>query len=169
MEELLGRYYRYYRFYYSVFAFMSIFGLLIFQYSIDSGLLWVRTTLNLIITIPFLLSGIWIMGWSIKKYFFYLSGIDVFGKKRETLLQQDGLHQVVRHPLYLGTLLFIWSLFVLFPFLNNLIACIVITAYTIIGIRLEERKLLNEFGENYRQYSRKVPMLIPRIPMRISR
>jgi len=35
------------------------------------------------------------------------------------------------------------------------------TAYFVIGSRLEERKLVREFGENYRRYQQSVPALMP--------
>jgi len=37
----------------------------------------------------------------------------------------------------------------------------VLTAYIIIGTRLEEKKLVLEFGESYTKYQHEVPMLIP--------
>jgi len=46
---------------------------------------------------------------------------------------------------------------VLFAFLNN----IVISAYFVIGAYLEERKLVREFGEVYREYQKNVSMLFP--------
>jgi protein-S-isoprenylcysteine O-methyltransferase Ste14 len=79
------------------------------------------------------------------------------------VLEQGGLHRYVRHPLYFGTLLFVWALFFVFPYLNNLLACIIITIYTLIGATLEEKKLVKQFGEQYISYKRQVPMLIPRI------
>jgi len=69
----------------------------------------------------------------------------------------------MRHPLYSGTLLTIWSLLLIFPLLSNLLACLVITVYILIGIQLEEKKLLLDFGEDYRSYASSVPMLIPNI------
>jgi protein-S-isoprenylcysteine O-methyltransferase Ste14 len=98
----------------------------------------------------------------IRKYFYELSGLQALqNKSNKNTLQQKGLHKYVRHPLYLGTLLFIWGLFIIFPYLNNLIACLVITTYTVIGIELEEKKLREEFGDVYREYSKKVPRLFP--------
>lgn len=108
------------------------------------------------------LAGLVVMIKCVKKYFLNLSGVDVLLKQQKsTLLEQSGLHRYVRHPLYSGTLLFVWALFLLFPFLNNLIACVVITAYTLIGIRIEEHKLVLEFGDAYRRYAAKTPKLIP--------
>ena len=99
----------------------------------------------------------------IKKYFYELSGIQALQKvaQQQVTLQQKGLHNYVRHPLYLGTLLFVWGLFLMFPLVSNLSACIVITAYVLIGIQLEEKKLILEFGEDYRSYKKAVPMLVP--------
>ena len=108
------------------------------------------------------LAGLGVMAACIKKYFMNLSGVDVLIKQhRDKGLEENGLHSYVRHPLYSGTLLFIWSLFIMFPFLDNLIACIIITLYTLIGITIEERKLLIEYGESYKVYSGRIPMLIP--------
>ena len=40
---------------------------------------------------------------------------------------------------------------------------LVLTAYFIIGSILEERRLLARFGDAYREYQQRVPMLIPRL------
>ena len=37
----------------------------------------------------------------------------------------------------------------------------VLTVYVIIGTKLEEKKLVLEFGDAYIKYQREVPMLIP--------
>jgi len=162
MQRWLGPNFKYYHFAYSVFAAVSLIGILVFQFTMQSQLLyaapvWVKGLLCL----P-ALTGLFIMLVVIKKYFFALSGISVFYKHQPPpVLEQGGLHRFVRHPLYFGTLLFIWSLFFVFPYLNNLLACIVITLYTVWGARLEEKKLVDQFGEKYVTYKRKVPMIIP--------
>lgn len=99
---------------------------------------------------------------SIVKYFKLLSGIrTLYEAKPPKELKREGIHNYVRHPLYLGTLLFVWGLFFIFPMLNNLIAVSIITGYVLIGIRLEEKKLLIEFGNLYVDYIFQVPMLVP--------
>lgn len=40
------------------------------------------------------------------------------------------------------------------------------TAYILIAIQLEERDLMRDFGDQYREYRNKTPMLIPRPPRR---
>jgi protein-S-isoprenylcysteine O-methyltransferase Ste14 len=102
---------------------------------------------------------------SLKKYFFLLSGIRaIYEVSPPPELKVEGIHQYVRHPLYSGTILFVWGLFFIFPLLTNLIAVILLTLYVLIGIQFEEKKLLLEFGNAYRNYIENVPMLVPDIP-----
>jgi protein-S-isoprenylcysteine O-methyltransferase Ste14 len=163
MELWLKANYKFYHFSYSVFAAITLVGVLVFQAYLPSRLLyeapgWVK----LLCCLP-LLTGLVIMGVLIRKYFFALSGISVFYKEQAPpALELGGVHQYVRHPLYSGTLLFIWSVFLIFPYMKNLLACLVITLYTIWGARLEEKKLVARFGEKYQAYKQRVPMLIPR-------
>ncbi len=109
--------------------------------------------------------GLIIMVICIKKYFYDLSGIQALQKDKPSVtptLQQSGLHKYMRHPLYSGTLLFVWGLFLFFPFLSNLIASVILTVYVLLGISFEEKKLFIEYGEAYRKYSKAVPKLIPK-------
>lgn len=68
------------------------------------------------------------------------------------------LHRYVRHPWYALGLVIIWTRDMDAMFLAT--AC-VFTLYFIIGSRLEERKLLSYHGEIYREYSKRVPGLVP--------
>lgn len=45
--------------------------------------------------------------------------------------------------------------------LTDIVVNIVLTVYIIIGTKLEERKLVLEFGDTYIKYQQEVPMLIP--------
>lgn len=161
-RRLLRGRFRYYRLYYSVFAALTLAGIIFYQYSFNSPLLLQVPAPIQWLMLPFLLAGLLIMAICIRKYFYYLSGIDVlFPKPAEARLDTGGIHQYVRHPLYSGTLLTVWSLLILFPYTNNLIAAAVITGYTILGAGFEERKLIRQFGRDYIAYKHKVPMLIP--------
>lgn len=84
------------------------------------------------------------------------------GKQPEhTLLNIKGLNAQVRHPLYFGTLLVICGVFFLVPNDAALVIALVSTLYLVVGSKLEEQKLEQQFGEAYRSYQRDVPMLIP--------
>ena len=71
-----------------------------------------------------------------------------------------GPYRWVRHPLYLFMIWMIWSC----PDLtrDRLLFDGLWTVWIVIGSILEERDLVLEFGDVYREYQRKVPMLIPR-------
>jgi len=74
-------------------------------------------------------------------------------------LVTKGLYRWMRHPLYTGGLLLIWLVPTMT--LNLSIIFIWLTLYLIVGAKLEEIRLLREFGNAYREYQRSVPMLIP--------
>lgn len=71
----------------------------------------------------------------------------------------SGPYRWVRHPLYFFTLLLIWSC----PDLttDRLFFNVLWSAWIYVGTVLEERDLVAEFGDTYRRYQRRVPMLIP--------
>jgi len=74
----------------------------------------------------------------------------------------DGLHRYVRHPLYTSSLIVLW---LVSPMTVNRLAFVVgVTLYFYIGSIFEERKLVAEFGDAYRDYQRRVPRLLPRFP-----
>jgi protein-S-isoprenylcysteine O-methyltransferase Ste14 len=75
-----------------------------------------------------------------------------------------GPYRWVRHPLYFFCLLMIWSCPDLS--LDRLLHNVLWTAWIVVGSVLEERDLVASFGEEYSNYKREVPMLIPwRIPL----
>lgn len=78
---------------------------------------------------------------------------------RSPRLVVAGLYRWVRHPLYTAGLAFLWFSPVMTTSLLALYAGL--TAYIEIGSRLEERRLMDEFGEAYRDYQRCIPRLIP--------
>ncbi len=68
------------------------------------------------------------------------------------------LHRFVRHPWYCIGLVLVWTRDMNEPLLVSALA---ISVYLFVGSWLEERKLIDSYGETYRRYMAAVPGLIP--------
>ena len=77
-------------------------------------------------------------------------------------LKTDGLYSVVRHPSYLGIILFLAGLsLVMNSLLSVAIVVLPVVAALLYRIHVEEDLLLESFGEEYRKYQKKTRRLLP--------
>jgi protein-S-isoprenylcysteine O-methyltransferase Ste14 len=73
-------------------------------------------------------------------------------------IDSRGILGVIRHPWYTGVLLLLWATDL---DLSRLVTSTTLTAYVLVGTILEERKLVREFGDAYRDYQKRVSMFVP--------
>lgn len=81
-------------------------------------------------------------------------------------LTTTGCYAIVRHPLYLLGILFL----LLNPVITTRWIALTLLSipYFIFGALLEERRMLRQLGDVYRQYQHDVPFLLPRVNRTIS-
>lgn len=76
-------------------------------------------------------------------------------------LKTSGFNSIVRHPLYFSTIILAWGFFLYQPSLLVLMLVLIINGYLYVGTKLEEEKLILEFGKAYLDYKKEVGMLLP--------
>lgn len=107
-----------------------------------------------------ILGSFYLMKLSFKNYSFMV----FLGLQPETKskLKYGGMNKFVRHPLYLSSILFLIGLMAFWPSDVMITTCLILIAYTFLGAKLEERKLIAQFGKAYLDYMREVPAFVPK-------
>jgi methanethiol S-methyltransferase len=151
---------------YVLFASVTL-DLLFWQWQAIPAVIWRIEQPEIAIAI----SGVSLGGWLIVlTSTFLISHFELFGVQ-QAMTTGSGkelpaprfrtplLYNLVRHPIYLGFLIAFWAT----PNMTagHLLFAVVITAYVMVGITLEERDLTAMFGDDYRRYRDRVSMLLP--------
>ena len=83
--------------------------------------------------------------------------------KTKKALVTTGIYAHVRHPQYLGFLLLTLGINFLWTTFSTLILWPILALLYYRLAKEEEKKLEEDFGEQYREYINSVPMFVPRI------
>jgi methanethiol S-methyltransferase len=167
-QSALGTKYRFNRLFYNVFSLVTLIPLLLYSNSLRFKGPEVFT---------------WAGNWRIAHYSLALLAVVLIigGLRHYSMNQFLGIQQIrnlriagamtqsgdfdssgvlglTRHPWYVAVFILIWvgDLYV-----GTVVINAVLTAYLVVGTILEERKLILEFGDKYREYQRNVSMFIP--------
>ncbi len=164
MKHKLGGGFRFYRLFYNLFSLGTIIPLFYYSATLRGeplfsweGSLRVVSYLLRIVGLSLFIIGGWNYDLS------HLFGIRQIREGNQppsgvNTFAVSGIHKVIRHPWYLGGILIVWGEDLS---LSIILINLVLTSYFIIGSILEERKLVREFGEPYREYQKTVSMLFP--------
>ena len=153
---------RFYRLYYNMVS-MVLFGWVMATLRNSSVLYFVPGVWSLVLysmQIMFLVMVVVCVNKTGMAAFLGISGGTADALKTPKLIT-DGWYRIVRHPLYLFSMLFLLSNPVIS--VRWLLLTLLSAMYFMVGAIIEERRLLLEFGDKYRAYQLVVPFIIPRM------
>ncbi len=166
MKKRRGERFRFYRLFYNIVSSVTLAPRLCLSISIRGTPVFRWEGSLVIVRYLLLLTSIYLFAAGARHYslsqFLGIHQINT-GQANYTLSEYgrfdtSGILALIRHPWYTAGILIVWAQDITSPiFLIN----IVISLYFVIGAFLEERKLLRQFGEKYREYQRDVSMFIP--------
>ena len=168
MERQFSGYDRWYRIFYNIFSLVTLTVPVFYLKSLHSPALFK-----------------WQGGWFFIRFFMLLLAFVLFREgarryrltsflgldqlrtgKRDVLLNgqetfsRSGIFGIIRHPWYGGSILLVWSGAQVYSVATTFVA-VILTFYLIVGTFLEEKKLLTQYGEEFRVYQQKVSMFFP--------
>jgi len=150
--------FRYYRIFYSLISTIGLFLLLFLNASISTEFIFASKGMIRYLSLMLATLGVIVIIRSFREY--KLSSF--IGLKDEpSEFKRTGILNHVRHPIYSGTILIVIGFFLFNPTLATLVSVCCTLAYLPVGIYLEERKLIEQFGKRYLSYKQEVPCVFP--------
>jgi len=167
MNRMLKKYYAFYRLFYILISLLLLIPLINYTVQLDNQEIIIYgpklDILRYVLTSGSLLMFFWAFFLDYDALtFFGVRQILNFGRIKKNgssdEIKRRGLLGIIRHPMYLALIVYLWCQI---HKTSDIVVSAVLTIYIIIGTRLEEKKLVLEFGEAYLNYQKEVPMLVP--------
>ena len=167
MKRLLKNYYAFYRLFYVLISLVFLILLINYTAHADTEIIIAYDPPWSILRTIVLWSSLLMFFWA---FFFNYDSLSFFGIRQilnfgisDTIspdegIRKNGLLGIMRHPMYFALILYLCCQNFR---LVDIIVNIILVMYVIIGTRLEEKKLVLEFGDAYVKYQKEIPMLIP--------
>ena len=167
-NKRLGSSFKYYRLFYNLVATATLIPVLLYSLSLKGAVIFrwegnlaiVQFFLLLIALSLFLAGG---MQYDMQQFIGIRqirTGISYSPLSESGDIGMSGILSATRHPWYLAAIIFVW-IWYREMYVSTLIVNSILTIYFIIGTILEERKLVLEIGDAYRDYQKRVSMLFP--------
>ncbi len=168
MQRSMGRNYRTYRVLYNVKSMVLLLAIVYFHLKLDSPFFMERTLITTVLGVLFAVLGSFVLTHAFftvnLKEFLGLAQLD--GEMENSpqapkRLIRSGFYAYVRHPFYFGVIMILLGLVLLIPSYATLMMLLATMLYLPVGVALEEKKLIREFGDDYLRYRKEVKAFIP--------
>jgi len=137
--KIMARVSKYYRAIYSLLVFITLLILIHYHFAAIDTILFRPHWVEKIIAAIFILSGFVVMVVYTWSYLLTFSGLGIiFGIEDTSALPQTGLYAYSRHPMFAGAIIFMWGIFLGYPYMNNLISAVCLTLYAFSTVYLRK-------------------------------
>lgn len=82
-------------------------------------------------------------------------------ERKELMVIKTDVYAIIRHPMYFGSILTYLAFVILSASVISLVVFFVVVIFYFYLCRYEEQLLIQKLGDEYKNYMKKVPMLIP--------
>ena len=154
---------------YLLFTFFAL-GLLMWQWEPVGGVVWSVAADS---PVYWAFYTVFALGWMVLfTASFLINHFDLFGLRQVYLyminkpyaplvFKEKLFYKSFRHPIYTGLVMGIW--FTPNMTISHLFLAVLLTGYILYAITLEERDLINEWGEKYTSYMERTGGLLPNL------
>lgn len=159
---------RYYRIFYNLISILTLLPLVVWTLDSRGDIVFTWSGGGILIRFLLLAAALICFWLGARGYDLnYFLGLKQYHDGNESTLlgedgsfSQSGIFDLVRHPWYVGALLLIWSANGTY-YEKTFAVALILTLYIFVGTWLEERKIVAQYGERYRQYQKRVSMFLP--------